>query len=114
MTGMATDLRLALSLPNMAEPSELVELACTAEQVGWDGVLLWEHVHGAVEQPMPVSDPWVTLGAIAAQTERIRIGTSITPLPRRLPQEVARQAVTLDRLSGGRAILGVGLGEPPE
>lgn len=109
-----TDLRFAVSLPNLAEAAELVDLARAAEEAGWDGVLLWEHVHGAAGQPVPVSDPWVTLGAVAACTRRVRIGTSITPLPRRLPQEVARQVVTLDRLSGGRAILGVGLGEPPE
>src|SRR5688500_593874 len=60
-----------------------------------------------------MSDAWVVLGALATRTERIRLGTTVTALPRHQPQEVARQAVTVDRLSGGRMVLGVGLGEPP-
>jgi alkanesulfonate monooxygenase SsuD/methylene tetrahydromethanopterin reductase-like flavin-dependent oxidoreductase (luciferase family) len=60
-----------------------------------------------------MSDAWVSLGALAVRTERVRLGTTITALPRHQPQEVARQTVTLDRLSGGRMVLGVGLGEPP-
>jgi alkanesulfonate monooxygenase SsuD/methylene tetrahydromethanopterin reductase-like flavin-dependent oxidoreductase (luciferase family) len=63
---------------------------------------------------MPVADPWTVLGALAVETDRVRLGTSITPVARRRPHELARQVVTLDRLSGGRAVLGVGLGEPPE
>jgi alkanesulfonate monooxygenase SsuD/methylene tetrahydromethanopterin reductase-like flavin-dependent oxidoreductase (luciferase family) len=105
---------VALSIPNMAEPSKLVELGVRVEEAGWDGVFLWDHVHGSAEQPMPVADPWTVLGALAVRTERVRLGTSITPVARRRPQELARQVVTLDRLSGGRAVLGVGLGEPPE
>ncbi len=57
-------------------------------------------------------DPWVALAAAAMRTERIRLGTMLTPLPRRAPWEVASQTATLDGLSGGRVILGVGLGAP--
>ena len=110
----APSIRVALSIPNMAEPSTLVGLGVRVEEAGWDGVFLWDHVHGSAEEPMPVADPWTVLGALAVRTERVRLGTSITPVARRRPQDLARQVVTLDRLSGGRAVLGVGLGEPPE
>src|SRR5207342_948276 len=64
------------------------------------------------EMRFPIVDSWVALGAIAYATTRIRIGTAITPLPRRRPWKLAREVTTLDRLSRGRAILGVGLGTP--
>jgi hypothetical protein len=60
----------------------------------------------------PTYDPWICLAAMAAATERIRIGTTVTPLPRRRPWKVAAEAVALDHLSGGRMILGVGIGDP--
>jgi alkanesulfonate monooxygenase SsuD/methylene tetrahydromethanopterin reductase-like flavin-dependent oxidoreductase (luciferase family) len=72
----------------------------------WDHLLAW---NGNV-----VADPWTLLAAIAVSTERIRLGTMVTPLPRRRPWQVVRQVVTLDHLSGGRAVLGVGLGFPPK
>lgn len=106
-------MRVGLSIPVMDEPGPLVELGVAAEANGWDGVFLWHHVVGTPDLPVPMSDAWVVLGALAARTERVRLGTTITALPRHQPQEVARQAVTLDRLSGGRMVLGVGLGEPP-
>jgi alkanesulfonate monooxygenase SsuD/methylene tetrahydromethanopterin reductase-like flavin-dependent oxidoreductase (luciferase family) len=106
--------RLALSIPNMAEPAELVELAQRAEASGWDGVFLWDHAHGSPQMPVPMADPWVVLGALALGTERVTLGTAITAAARRRPQKLARETVTVDRLSGGRMVLGVGLGEPPE
>lgn len=104
---------MGLSIPIMDEPSALVKLAVAAEENGWDGVFLWHHVVGTPDFPAPMADAWVLLGAIAVQTSRIRIGTTVTALPRHQPHEVARQAVTVDRLSQGRMVLGVGLGEPP-
>jgi alkanesulfonate monooxygenase SsuD/methylene tetrahydromethanopterin reductase-like flavin-dependent oxidoreductase (luciferase family) len=59
-------------------------------------------------------DPWVALTAVAAATENILLGPLVTPLPRRRPWELARQTVSLQNFSGGRLILGVGLGEPTE
>lgn len=106
-------MRVGLSVPVMDEPSALVDLGVAAERNGWDGVFLWHHVVGTPDFAAPISDAWVVLGALAARTERVRLGTTITALPRHQPQEVARQVVTLDRLSGGRMTLGVGLGEPP-
>jgi alkanesulfonate monooxygenase SsuD/methylene tetrahydromethanopterin reductase-like flavin-dependent oxidoreductase (luciferase family) len=106
--------RYAVSVPNFAEPADLVDLGVAAEAGGWDGVFLWDHLFGSPAMPMPVADPWVVLAALAVRTSRVRLGPMVTPLPRRRPQKVAREAVTLDRLSGGRLVLGVGLGNPPE
>lgn len=106
--------RLALSIPNMAEPAELVELGVRAEESGWDGVFLWDHAHGSPDMPVPMADPWVVLGGLAVRTQRVVLGTAVTAVARRRPQKLARETVTVDRLSGGRMVLGVGLGEPPE
>jgi alkanesulfonate monooxygenase SsuD/methylene tetrahydromethanopterin reductase-like flavin-dependent oxidoreductase (luciferase family) len=106
--------RYAVSIPNFAEPAELVDLGAAAEASGWDGVFYWDHLYSSPAAPMPVVDPWVVLGAVAARTSRVQLGPMITPLTRRRPQKVARESVTLDRLSGGRLVLGVGLGNPPE
>lgn len=76
-------------------------------------MFLWDHTHGSPEMPVPMAAPWVVLGALAVRTERITLGTAVTAPPRRRPQQLARESVTVDRLSGGRLVLGVGLGEPP-
>lgn len=93
----------------LSDPHLLVDLALAAEAGGWDGVFLWDHI---VYRPpvRAVSDPWVALSAIAAHTERLRLGPMVTPLSRRRVQKLARETVTLDRLSRGRLVLGVGLG----
>jgi alkanesulfonate monooxygenase SsuD/methylene tetrahydromethanopterin reductase-like flavin-dependent oxidoreductase (luciferase family) len=89
------------------DPAVLVDLAVRAEASGWDGVFLWDHL---VRDAMPIADPWTTLGAIAQATRDLRFGPMVTPLARRRPWVVARHASTLSRLSGGRLILGTGLG----
>src|SRR4051794_39333720 len=93
----------------LSEPALMAELAAEAEAAGWDGFFVWDHV--AYRQPVThVADPWVTLSAVAMRTQRVRIGPLVTPLARRRPHQLARETVTLDRLSGGRLVLGVGLG----
>jgi hypothetical protein len=82
--------------------TEQLDLAILAEEAGWDGVFVWEAAYGV--------DAWSLLAAIATRTARIRIGTDLTPLPWRRPWKVASQVATVDQLSGGRAILTVGLG----
>lgn len=107
-------MRFGLSFPNFgayAEPPLTVGLARAAETAGWDGFFVWDHI--VVADGFPVADPWVLLGAIGQATESIKIGPMVAALPRHRPWVVARQAATLDRLSGGRAILGVGIGYPP-
>jgi len=78
------------------------ELAAAAETAGWDGFFVWEAVWGV--------DPWVSLAAAAMLTERIRLGTLLTPLPLRKPWKLAGETATLDNLCNGRLILSVGLG----
>lgn len=108
-------MKQGLSVPNFGEffdPRVVADLAREAEQAGWDGFFTWDHILPWGEAP--VAAPWVTLSAVALATERIRLGPMVTPLARRRPWVVARQAVTLDHLSGGRLVLGVGLGFPPD
>lgn len=88
------------------DPELAVELAGLAEASGWDGFFVWEGIWA--------TDPWATLAAAAVMTERIRLGTMLTPVPRRRPWELAGQTMTVDRLSGGRVILSAGLGVPAE
>ena len=90
------------------DPRTLAALAREAEEAGWDGFFIWDHIN--VSWPAPVADPWIALAAIACATSRIRIGPLVTPLFRRSPWKVARETATLDQLSRGRLILGVGLG----
>jgi alkanesulfonate monooxygenase SsuD/methylene tetrahydromethanopterin reductase-like flavin-dependent oxidoreductase (luciferase family) len=107
-------MRFAVNLPPFAPPATLIELAVDAEQAGWDGVFFWDHLTWRPELRLDVHDPWVLLGAVAARTQRVLLGPMVTPLGRRRPWKVAKEITTLDHLSGGRAVLGVGLGAPAE
>lgn len=107
-------MRYGLTLPNggiAADARTLGELAHIAEESGWDGVFLEDYIVWQGHEDVPTYDPWVALAVMAARTERVRLGTTVTPLSRRRPWKVAREAVTLDHLSGGRLILGVGAGD---
>jgi alkanesulfonate monooxygenase SsuD/methylene tetrahydromethanopterin reductase-like flavin-dependent oxidoreductase (luciferase family) len=93
----------------LSEPYLVAELAARAEQRGFDGFFLWDHVQ--YRPPVrEVADPWITLAAVATATQRVALGPLVTPLARRRAHKLARETVTLDRLSGGRLVLGVGLG----
>jgi alkanesulfonate monooxygenase SsuD/methylene tetrahydromethanopterin reductase-like flavin-dependent oxidoreductase (luciferase family) len=93
----------------LANPALVARLSVAAEDAGWHGVFVWDHVRWR-EPIIDVADPQTTLTAIATATQRIRLGPMVTPLARRRPAKVARETATLDRLSGGRLTLGVGLG----
>src|SRR3954451_17130384 len=93
----------------LAEPGVVVELAERAEARGWDGFFLWDHVAYA-EPVRALADPWITMAAIAVRTQKLLTGPLVTPLARRRPHQLARETVTLDRLSGGRLVLGGGAG----
>ena len=82
-------------------------MAVAAEEAGWDAFMAWD---GISVGPMDTFDPWTVLGAAAVRTSRITLGAMVFSLPRRKPWEVARQALTVDHLSGGRLVLPVGLG----
>lgn len=94
-------MRYGIILPGGTATQQLAQ-AVAAEREGWDGVFVWEAAFGV--------DAWTLLAAIAARTERVLLGTMLTPLPWRRPWKVASQVVTLDQLSQGRAVLAVGLG----
>src|ERR1700733_11572742 len=94
-------MRYGVVLPGGTAPEQL-DQAVLAEQAGWDAVFTWEAAYGV--------DAWSLLAAMAVRTLRVRLGTMLTPLPWRSPWKVASQVATLDQLSGGRAILAVGVG----
>src|SRR6266508_553462 len=105
-------MRSGLWLPlfeELADPGAVARLAAEAEERGWHGVFVWDQLRWR-EPVRQVADPWITLAAIAAATEQVRLGPMVTPLARRRPAKVARETASLDRLSAGRLILGVGLG----
>ena len=103
----------ALFLPpfgELADPRVVRDLAVAAEEHGWDGLFLWDHVLRPPDEVRDIADVWVTLAAVASATTSLRIGPMVTPLVRRRVQKVAREVVTLDLLSSGRLTVGLGLG----
>jgi alkanesulfonate monooxygenase SsuD/methylene tetrahydromethanopterin reductase-like flavin-dependent oxidoreductase (luciferase family) len=105
--------RHALNLPlfgPLADPAAIIEIAQAADKSGWDALFVWDHVLSPLPQPWDIADPWIVLAAVAATTRHLRLGPMVTPLARRRIIKVARETVTLDRLSGGRLTLGLGLG----
>jgi len=108
-------MRFAVDVPNFgdfADPRLFADLARRAEEAGWDGLFVWDHVTHSKDRRRQIADPWVLLTAAALATQRIRLGPMVTPVPRRRVSKLAREVTTLDRLTGGRMILGVGLGAP--
>src|SRR5919106_687642 len=104
-------MRYGIYLANIgtySDPRKAVRFAQAAEANGWEAIFVWDHL--AFTWGPPAADPWVTLSAIAQATERIKLGTAVTPVARRRPQVLANQVATLDVLSGGRVIFGDGLG----
>jgi alkanesulfonate monooxygenase SsuD/methylene tetrahydromethanopterin reductase-like flavin-dependent oxidoreductase (luciferase family) len=93
----------------LADPGVVARLAADAEERGWHGVFVWDQLRWR-EPSRHVADPWITLAAIATATEKVLLGPIVTPLARRRPAKMAKETATLDQLSGGRLILGVGLG----
>jgi len=99
------------TLGDYADPRVIVEFARLAESAGWEAIFVWDHL--AFVWGVPSGDPWVILAAVAQATTRLKIGTAVTPVPRRRPQVLANTVATLDILSGGRVIFGAGLGGVP-
>lgn len=97
------------SFGEYGSPKVLRDLAVASEERGWDGFFVWDLLSAPTYEP-PVADPWVTLAAIAQATSTIFIGPMVVPLPRRRPAKVALEASTLQDLSDGRLILGLGTG----
>lgn len=113
-------MRYCVNVPIFGEYADarvLAAMAREAEDAGWDGFFVWDHIQWSGENDgeprQPSVDPWLALAAIALATDRIKLGPMVTPVARRRPWKLARETVTLDHLSNGRLILGVGLGFPP-
>lgn len=85
---------------------ELLDLAQSADALGFDIFTLSDHLHG----DRFTVDPWTALSWLVGRTERIEMGTNVLGLPYRAPAVLAKMAETLDRVSGGRLVLGVGAG----
>src|SRR2546422_11147239 len=96
------------NIGSFSDPRVPLELAIAAEANGWDGVFIWDHL--AFVWGAPAADPWTVLASIATSTERVRLGTAVTPVARRRPQVLAHQVATLDNLSGGGRDVGAGGG----
>src|SRR6266540_6186662 len=104
-------------LPNFgpfADIRALASLGRLAEENGWDGFFVWDHIQFDNDHPRPVADPWIALALVAAATRSVRIGALMTPLARRRPWKVARETASIDNISQGRLIFGAGLGYPTE
>src|SRR5690242_4962727 len=94
----------------LADPRVVGELAATAEAAGWKGFFVWDHLQYG-ERVTAIADVWTCCAAVAMRTETLLLGPMVTPLARRRPQVLARQATSLAVLSGGRFVLGLGLGD---
>jgi alkanesulfonate monooxygenase SsuD/methylene tetrahydromethanopterin reductase-like flavin-dependent oxidoreductase (luciferase family) len=89
------------------DPRTIADDAAAAEAAGWDGVFTWDAI--AIDG-MTCWDPWVLLAGMAAATSRVTLGAMVFAPSRRRPWKLAREALTIDHLSGGRLVLPVGLG----
>ncbi|MFJ3406693.1 LLM class flavin-dependent oxidoreductase [Promicromonospora sp. NPDC090134] len=112
-------MRFSVNVPNfgdLADARAVATVARAAEEAGWDGLFVWDHVVHRKEarRGQPFGDPWMLLTAAALATSTIRLGTLVTPVARRRPEQLARQVATLDAVSGGRVVFGAGLGGPVE
>jgi alkanesulfonate monooxygenase SsuD/methylene tetrahydromethanopterin reductase-like flavin-dependent oxidoreductase (luciferase family) len=96
----------------LVDPRIMAGVAAAAEERGWDGLFVWDHItyRAGGDRVIAVADPWIVLSAVACATQTMRLGPLVTPPARRRVQKLARETVTLDHLSDGRLILGVGLG----
>jgi alkanesulfonate monooxygenase SsuD/methylene tetrahydromethanopterin reductase-like flavin-dependent oxidoreductase (luciferase family) len=118
-SGRTDRVRCSINIPNFgdfADARTVAEVAAASEAAGWDALFIWDHVVHDKRRRVgqPFGDPWMLLTAAALATSRLRLGTMVTPVARRRPEQLARQVATLDALSGGRVVFGAGLGGPIE
>jgi Luciferase-like monooxygenase/Domain of unknown function (DUF4404) len=97
-----------------SDPQRLIQLAHAAESAGYEGFFIWDHLASDPGGRLAMVDATVMLGALAQATHRLRLGAMVTPLARRRPWKFAKELATLDHLSAGRIVAGVGLGEPAQ
>src|SRR5919108_1689356 len=109
-------MRFSVNIPNFgdfADAETVAKVASAAETAGWDALFVWDHVVHDKRHQRSFGDPWMLLTAAALATTRIKLGPLVTPVPRRRPQQLARQVSTLDNMSGGRGVFCAGGGGPP-
>jgi probable F420-dependent oxidoreductase len=98
------------SYPEMPDPQALIAYAVKAEELGFDSVWVWDHIFLGVDPPFPVIDSLTLLSAVAARTEKIKLGTGVLVLPLRNPVVLAKELSSLDLIAGGRLVLGMASG----
>jgi alkanesulfonate monooxygenase SsuD/methylene tetrahydromethanopterin reductase-like flavin-dependent oxidoreductase (luciferase family) len=110
-------MRFSINIPNFgdfADAKAVATVAQAAQEAGWDGLFVWDHVvqDKQARRGQAFADPWMLLTAAALATSTLKLGTLLTPVARRRPEQLARQVATLDALTGGRVIFAAGLGGP--
>ncbi len=96
--------------PEMPDAKALIDYGVRVEQLGYESIWVWDHILLGVDPYFPILDSLSVLTAVAAHTERIRLGTGILVLPARNPVVLAKQLSTIDHISNGRLTLGVASG----
>jgi len=104
-------MRFGVTLPQIKRSwAEARAAAVEFDRLGYDSVWVCDHVYGVPAPNLPILEAWSELAAVAAVTERVELGTLVTPPFFRNPAVLAKQIATVDQISGGRAIAGLGAG----
>jgi alkanesulfonate monooxygenase SsuD/methylene tetrahydromethanopterin reductase-like flavin-dependent oxidoreductase (luciferase family) len=111
---MTAEVRFGLVIPQLVPWPDMVERFHTAEALGFDSAWVVDHFVNPVRHDGRWFEGWTMLAALAARTSRIRLGTLVTSISFRIPAMLAREALTVDHISGGRLELGIGAGGQPQ
>ncbi|MEW5990208.1 MAG: LLM class flavin-dependent oxidoreductase [Chloroflexota bacterium] len=104
-----TDFRLGIMLSSQAAWPDLLDTAQRVDRAGYDHLWTWDHLHAIIGDPLgPILEGYAVLAAWAAATERVKLGLLVGAIPFRNPGVVAKAVTTIDHISGGRAIAGLG------
>ena len=108
---MSQEIHFGVTLPQIKRSwTEASEAAIDFDQLGFDSVWVCDHVYGVPNPTLPIFEAWSQLAAIAAITENVRLGTLVTPPFFRNVGVLAKQVATIDHISNGRTIMGLGAG----
>jgi F420-dependent oxidoreductase-like protein len=108
---MARPVRFGVTLPQIKRSwQEARAAALEFERLGFDSVWVCDHLYGVPMPNLPILEAWTELAAVAAITERVELGTLVTPPFFRNPAVLAKQVATLDQIANGRTVVGLGTG----
>jgi alkanesulfonate monooxygenase SsuD/methylene tetrahydromethanopterin reductase-like flavin-dependent oxidoreductase (luciferase family) len=108
---MPTAVKFGVTLPQIKRTwEEARDAACEFDALGYDSVWVCDHVYGVPAPNLPIFEAWTELAAVAAITQNVELGTLVTPPFFRNPAVLAKQVATLDHISNGRVIVGLGAG----